>query len=74
LQRNESEEIAELFDRTGFWDAIEGDRFCRNEWIEAVRRAPTIKPGYFTILSTGDRASEVAAAIGEDPWLARCFE
>ena len=33
----------ELFDATGFWDAIAADPFSRAEWLQAVRAAPSVK-------------------------------
>ena len=73
LQQHHSDVIARLFDKTGFWDAIAEDPFSEAEWLEAVRRAPTIKGNFFTILSASDTLAEVAAAMRNDPWLSRCF-
>jgi glycerol-1-phosphate dehydrogenase [NAD(P)+] len=73
LQGQGTDLIAEAFDRTGFWRGIEADPFRRPEWIEAVRRAPGMKPGRFTILSTRPCAAEVADLIDHDPRLVRCF-
>src|SRR4030095_6851708 len=55
LQGENSDAIAALFDVTGFWEAIAADPFCRGEWGEALRLAPTIKEGYFTVLSIPGR-------------------
>lgn len=74
LQRHHSDVIGLLFDKTGFWDAIAEDPFIESEWLEAVRRAPTMKEGFFTVLSTRDVLPEVAAALRNDHWLARCFQ
>jgi glycerol-1-phosphate dehydrogenase [NAD(P)+] len=73
LQRNHSDVIARLFDKTGFWNLIAEDPFSEAEWLEAVRRAPAIKGDFLTILSARDTLDEVAAAIRNDPWLSRCF-
>lgn len=73
VQGQHSEVIAQLFDRTGFWDLIAEDPFDAAEWLEAVKQAPTIKPDLFTILSTRETLPEVAAAIHSDPWLGRVF-
>jgi glycerol-1-phosphate dehydrogenase [NAD(P)+] len=73
LQRNRSDVIATLFDKTGFWEAIKADPFSRAEWLEAVRRAPAIKEGFFTVLSTRDTLPEVEKALQTDKWLAPCF-
>jgi glycerol-1-phosphate dehydrogenase [NAD(P)+] len=74
LQQNQSERIARVFDETGFWDEIAADPLDRDEWLEAVRMAPTIKPNYFTILSTLDDAvAEVRTLLDSDPRLRECF-
>jgi glycerol-1-phosphate dehydrogenase [NAD(P)+] len=73
LQNNLSDVIAELFEKTGFWDAVAADPFCRNEWLEAVRKAPEVKESFFTVLSTRDVLPEVEAAIDSDAWLRRCL-
>jgi glycerol-1-phosphate dehydrogenase [NAD(P)+] len=73
LQNHFSDVIARLFQVTGFWDAVAQDPFSRDEWLAAVRRAPSVKPGFFTILSTRDMLPEVKEALGHDPWLNRCF-
>ncbi len=73
LQGEGTDLIAGTFDRTGFWQAIRDDPFRRAEWLDAVERAPAIKPDRFTILSTRPRVSEVANLIDHDPHLAGCF-
>lgn len=65
--------IARLFEQTGFWDAVREDPFFREEWRGAVRMAPTIKEGFFTILSTRDCLPEVERILDQDPALAGCF-
>src|SRR5262245_27542003 len=73
LQRNRTDVIASLFDKTGFWEAIKIDPFSRAEWLEAVRRAPAIKEDFFTVLSTRDTLPEVEKALQNEKWLATCF-
>ncbi len=73
LQQSNTERIAEVFDATGFWDSIAADPFSRAEWLEAVRLAPSVKEGYFTVLSTRDVLPDVARLLSGDPQLARCF-
>lgn len=74
LQGENSETIAELFQVTGFWDAIAADPFSRREWREALRLAPSIKEGRFTVLSLPDRLSEAEDHLTHDPKLAQCFQ
>jgi glycerol-1-phosphate dehydrogenase [NAD(P)+] len=67
------ERIAHVLDVTGFWQAIENDPFSRDEWLAAVRLAPSMKEDYFTVLSSRDCVPEVDALITSDPRLQRCF-
>jgi glycerol-1-phosphate dehydrogenase [NAD(P)+] len=73
LQGQGTDRIARAFDRTGFWEGIRADPFSKAEWIEAVRRAPAVNPGRFTVLSTRECSGEVAAMIEEDGALRGCF-
>ena len=70
--------IRNLFETTGFWDAIRNDPFLREEWLAAFAAAPSIKERYFTTLSLGkedgrDCPAEAAEIIGADPALHGCF-
>lgn len=73
VQRSQSERIAGLFDRTGFWSEIESDPFSASEWIEAIRLAPTIKEDFYTILSEDGALGVAEAVLGSDPRLRPCF-
>jgi glycerol-1-phosphate dehydrogenase [NAD(P)+] len=73
LQGENTERIATLFDTTGFWDVIAADPFSRAEWLAAVRVAPSIKEGYYTVLSSRDVFPEVERLLTTDPRLTRCF-
>ncbi|WP_433926324.1 iron-containing alcohol dehydrogenase family protein [Sorangium cellulosum] len=73
LQGRDTDPIAAVLDATRFWDAIRADPFSFGEWREAVRVAPEIKPGYYTVLSARDCAAEVEAILRTDPRLEGCF-
>jgi len=73
LQESNAERIAGLFDATGFWSAIAEDPFSRSEWLSAFRAAPTIKEGYYTVLSSRDVLPEVEKILRNDQHLMRCF-
>ena len=73
LQHNQSDLISGLFQQTGFWELIRQDPFCKREWLEAVRQAPSIKDDFYTILSERDQAMEVERIIEEDANLRGCF-
>lgn len=73
LQSDNAELIADVLDKTGFWQGIRNDPFSRHEWLQAVREAPAVKPERFTVLSTRDCVDEVAALIDQDKVLRGCF-
>jgi glycerol-1-phosphate dehydrogenase [NAD(P)+] len=73
LQENNAERIAGLFEVIGFWSAIAEDPFLRSEWLEAIRVAPLIKEGYYTVLSSRDVLPEVEKILRQDHHLTRCF-
>lgn len=73
LQGLNTDRIASLFDTTGFWNMVGEDPFSRAEWLAAVRLAPSIKEGYFTILSSRDVLPEFDEILTQDPNLKQCF-
>lgn len=74
LQGASTDRIAELFDATGFWTAIAEDPFSRSEWLQAVRAAPSVKEGFYTVLSSRDVLPEVERILADDPRLQQCFQ
>ncbi len=73
LQQENTARIVELFDATGFWDGVAADSFSRREWLEAVRIAPSMKSGFYTVLSSRNVMPEVEQILQQDSRLARCF-
>ncbi|MDZ7616928.1 MAG: iron-containing alcohol dehydrogenase, partial [Patescibacteria group bacterium] len=73
LQGENTDLIAGVFDRTGFWQAVRNDPLSRREWLRAIDVAPSIKPDRYTILSSSPRVHELAVMIDEDSRLAGCF-
>lgn len=73
IQKEHSASIARLFEATGFWEAIANDPFDRQEWMSAARVAPSIKPDFYTVLSSRDCLPEIENALHSDPYLRRCF-
>lgn len=71
--RFHTESIALLFDRCRFWDLVRQDPFCRNEWQEAFRLAPTVKEHFYTVLSSRDGLPELMDMIARDKRLDGCF-
>jgi hypothetical protein len=68
---NRAEIVDGLFHATDFWEAVQADPFCREEWLEAVAKAPGIKDDFFTVLSLRDCLPEVRELL--DGPLRRCF-
>jgi glycerol-1-phosphate dehydrogenase [NAD(P)+] len=73
LQKQNSTTIADLFSKTGFWRTVAADPFRRDEWLEAIRRAPSIKQDFYTVLSSRDCLPEAEAYLHNDPHLRACF-
>ncbi len=71
LQGEHSERIDRVFQETGFWDLLTQDPFPREQWLQAVRLAGTLKKSFHTILSARDVLPEVESLIGNDPRLSR---
>lgn len=72
LQGQQAETVDRVFQSTGFWEAVRSDPFSREEWLEALAMAPSIKENFFTVLSTRDCLPEFQAMLDE-PLLAGCF-
>ncbi len=74
IQGENTEQITKLFDATGFWEVVVEDPFSRAEWLHAVKIAPSIKEGYYTIFSSRDVFPEVEKHLANDRYLVRCFQ
>lgn len=73
LQGHGTERISELFDATGFWDAVRKDPFIKSEWLEAFRLAPNIKSDFYTVLSERDCFKEFKEILDHDTNLLGIF-
>lgn len=74
LQKNNSEIIDRLFEQTGFWDHLAADPFDKSDWLDAVRRAPAIKPDYYTIFSSRDCWPEICQILESHPRLTQIIK
>ncbi|MDR2905187.1 MAG: iron-containing alcohol dehydrogenase family protein [Helicobacteraceae bacterium] len=55
LQGNPNRDLLdEILDKTGFWELAAKDPINKTEFIEALKIAPNIKAGFYTILSEPD--------------------
>jgi len=73
LQGGQADAICRLFKACGFWDAIRNDPFSTSEWLEAARLAPTVKKGFYTVLSSRDCTDEIRSMLEGDAALTGCF-
>jgi glycerol-1-phosphate dehydrogenase [NAD(P)+] len=73
LQGGQTETICSLFEACGFWKMIRSDPFSMTEWIKAVQMAPSIKNGFYTVLSSRDCVAEIRAILEDDAVLTGCF-
>jgi len=73
VQRENVKIISELFDVTGFWEAIAADPFSLSEWQEALRIAPGIKEGFMTVLSNPENVVAAERLLTSDSQLCRCI-
>lgn len=74
IQGRGAERIAQLFDVTGFWDAIKEDPFVKQDWIKAFGMAPTIKTDFYTILSEKDHTPDLVRIMETDVRLKGVFK
>lgn len=68
-----AELIGGILDGAGFWDHLRHDPFPLAEWRAAFALAPSIKPGYYTVLSIQDQWPAAAGLLAGDPRLAGVF-
>ncbi len=73
LQKYGTDRIAALFDSVGFWDQIRRDPFVKKDWAAAFQMAPTVKTGFYTILSEKDYTDSLIGLIENDPRLKGLF-
>lgn len=65
--------IGRVLEGAGFWEHLRQDPFHLEQWRTAFALAPSIKPGYYTVLSTRDTWPEAESLITTDRVLAQCF-
>ena len=70
LQDNQQcKDIKVVFEKTGFLDFVQQDSFSYQEFVEALKLAPTIKSNFYTILSEPDSFSRAVDFIENDSLL-----
>jgi len=69
LQRNPHREtVLRVFADTGFADFMAANRLDRRDFLEAIRVAPSIKPGYYTVLSQPGAVQKLQEHVDSDPF------
>jgi len=67
LQRNpRSETVLRVFADTGFTEFMADNRLDRGDFLEAIRVAPSIKPGYYTVLSQPGAVQKLQEHVESD--------
>jgi len=70
LQENEQvDNLKIVFEETGFTDCVKKDPFNYDEFIKALKLAPTIKNDFYTVLSEPDSFDRAIKLIAEDRFL-----
>jgi glycerol-1-phosphate dehydrogenase [NAD(P)+] len=67
LQRNPHREtVLRVFAETGFADFMADNRLDRRDFLEAISLAPSIKPGYHTVLSQPGAVQKLQEYVAGD--------
>lgn len=70
LQKNENlKDVHTVLTQTGFWDFAAQNPFDRNEFLQALKLAPSIKSGYYTVLSEPDAFDRAVGYLETDETL-----
>ncbi len=73
LQGEHTQQIANIYDQTGFWQIVADAPFSRRAWLTAAEQAPAVRADRYTILSQPDSLPRMHTILREDPRLAACF-
>jgi glycerol-1-phosphate dehydrogenase [NAD(P)+] len=69
LQGQSHEPMDRLFEETGFWEHWRQNPMRREDWIQALQLAPTIKDNFYTVLSQPHAYERALAMLQDDPRL-----
>ncbi|MEH7110230.1 iron-containing alcohol dehydrogenase family protein [Bacillus sp. JJ1764] len=69
VQDHRVERMVKVFTRTGFFDYVKGIGLKKDEFVQAVEMAPTIKPSRYTYLHDEDYRKKALELIEEDDFL-----
>ena len=69
LQHNpDRDTVLQVFKETGFTDFMGENKLDRDGFLEAIRLAPSIKPGYHTVLSQPGAVTTLIDYVASDPF------
>jgi hypothetical protein len=60
--------VLRVLTETGVAAHLAENRLDRAAFVEAVRVAPTVKPGYHTVLSSLEARDRLCEHLGDDPF------
>jgi glycerol-1-phosphate dehydrogenase [NAD(P)+] len=68
LQHNPHRDtVLQVFKQTGFTDFMGEHKLDRTAFLEAIRLAPSVKPGYYTVLSQPGALATLLEYVESDP-------
>jgi glycerol-1-phosphate dehydrogenase [NAD(P)+] len=73
LQGEGTARIAGVLERARFREVVRERPLRRGAFLQAARRAPSLKQDFYTVLSERDCVPEIERIIDGDPWLSECF-
>ncbi|SFA90844.1 MULTISPECIES: iron-containing alcohol dehydrogenase family protein [unclassified Bacillus (in: firmicutes)] len=74
VQAHRAERIQKIFTRTGFFDYVQTIPLNKEEYIQAIKMAPQIKPNRFTYLHVEEYRQKALQFIEEDPIMYTLFK
>lgn len=73
VQEQDTGLLDSLFERTGFWRYWKAQPMPRQEWLEALRLAPEVKPDFITVLDLPEKRALAANLLELHPILRQCL-
>ena len=74
LQNNQHDAVRNFLAVTGFFDFVLNYRLSKNDFIEAIKLAPTIKENFYTILSVEGKIQEAINFVNSDSIMLNLFD
>ncbi|QOY35579.1 iron-containing alcohol dehydrogenase family protein [Anaerobacillus isosaccharinicus] len=74
VQNHRALRIKKVFERTGFFDYVKGLGLQKEEYVEAIKMAPSIKPNRYTFLHDESYQQKAILFVREDDLLQEIFQ